>query len=143
MNRSCRTKARLIGAFARASDIVENPAHLAAGKIGVDDEAGFLLHAIGVALLFELIAEVAGSTVLPDDGVVDRIAAAAVPDDGGLALVGDADGGGVARAAGSFEDFRRDVALARPDFLRVVLDPSGLGKDLAELLLRDVQDVPA
>ena len=42
-------------------------------------------------------AEVGGAAVLPDDGVVDRAAGVAVPDHDGLALVGDADAGDVAR----------------------------------------------
>ena len=39
-----------------------------------------------------------GAPVLPDDRVGDRLAGRAIPDDGGLALVGDADRGDVARA---------------------------------------------
>ena len=41
------------------------------------------------------VADVGGAPVLPDDGVVDRLAGGAVPDDGGLALIGDADAGDV------------------------------------------------
>ena len=33
-----------------------------------------------------------------------------------------------------------DADLRRPDLLRVVLDPAGLGKDLRELLLRHRRD---
>ena len=49
-----------------------------------------------MALCFELLAESGGAAILPDDGVVDGLAGCAVPDDGGFALVGDADGGNVA-----------------------------------------------
>jgi hypothetical protein len=45
----------------------------------------------------QLGAQRLGAAVLPDDGVVDRLAGAAVPQHRGLALVGDADGGDVAR----------------------------------------------
>ena len=45
------------------------------------------------ALGLELGAVVGGAAVLPDDRAVDRLAGRAVPDDGRLALVGDADGG--------------------------------------------------
>ena len=83
-------------------------------------------------------AGVGGAPVLPDDGVVDRLAGGAIPDDRGLALVGDADAGDVLRAE------RRPCAIAlahgrdhgRPDLLRIVLDPAGRGIDLPQLLLR-------
>ena len=41
--------------------------------------------------LLQLLAERRGAPVLPDDGVVDRLAGRLVPDDDGFALVGDAD----------------------------------------------------
>ena len=43
------------------------------------------------------LAQRRGAAVLPDDGVVDRLAGGAVPDTRGLALIGDADAGDVAR----------------------------------------------
>ena len=49
------------------------------------------------AVALHLVAEAGGAAVLPDDGVADRLAGLAVPDDGGFALVGDADGGDVLR----------------------------------------------
>ena len=44
---------------------------------------------------------------------------------------------------GPFERFARDVALARPDFLGVVLDPAGLRKVLLELALRHGDNLAA
>ena len=65
-----------------------------------------------MALLLELIAELRRAPVLPDDGVVDRTAGAALPDDGGLALVGDADGRHVrGREAGAAQRLRGHRAL--------------------------------
>ena len=46
----------------------------------------------------------------------------------------------VARTAGLGERFVHDARLRRPDFRRVVLDPSGLRKDLPELALRGCRD---
>src|SRR5581483_673773 len=62
----------------------------------------------------------------------------AVPDDGRFALVGDPDGRDVAgRQLRARQRFDRDADLRGPDLLRVVLDPSGLRKDLREFFLRD------
>ena len=69
-------------------------------------------------------ADVGGAAVLPDDGVVDRLAGLAIPDDGGLALVGDADRGDVLASAPAFFSALRQTATRRPDLLRLVLDPA-------------------
>ena len=52
------------------------------------------LEAVG----FEALADVGADAALPDDRGVDRSPGRALPDDGRLALVGDADGGDVAAA---------------------------------------------
>jgi len=81
--------------------------------------------------------------VLPHDGVVDGLAGAAVPHHGGLALVGDADGADVAAGqAGRRQRLARGGELRVPDLARVVLDPTGLGVDLAEFALRHRHDPP-
>ncbi len=41
----------------------------------------------------ELAAARSGAAILPDDGIVDGRAGAPIPENGGLALIGDADGG--------------------------------------------------
>ena len=77
--------------------VVEQPADLRAGEIGVDEEAGALADLGLEAAQAEILADVGGAAALPDDGVVDGAAGRAVPDNGSLALVGDADGGNVFR----------------------------------------------
>ncbi len=90
-----------------------------------------------VALLPQRCTGVGGAPVLPDDGVVDRPAAGAIPDDSRLALVGDADrGDAVARRAGLRHGVAHGGDRRRPDFLRVVLDLSRPRIDLPEFLLR-------
>ena len=83
------------GAGAGAGHVVENPADLAAREVGVDEQPGLLLDQRPGAVRLQPLAEVRGPPILPDDGVVDRLAGLAIPDDGRLALVGDADGGDV------------------------------------------------
>ncbi len=71
---------------------------------------------------------------LPDDGVVHRTAVGAFPEQGGLALVGDADGGDPARGgAGRLEQLPHGAAHRVPDLLGVVLDPAGTGVVLGEI----------
>ena len=64
-----------------------------------------------MALRFELLAESGGAAVLPDDGVIDGFAGGAVPDDGCLALVGDADGGHVAGLRFALANASRATAI--------------------------------
>ena len=77
-----------------------------------------------------------GAAVLPDDGVVNRLARLAVPDHGGFALVGDADSTDIAGFESRFEQgFTRCGELGAPDLHRVVLNPARLGIDLGQLQL--------
>ena len=65
------------------------------------------------------------------------MAGLAIPQQGGLALVGDADRRNVRRfQSGPGERAPRDAELRAPDVLRVVLHPARLGKNLTEFLLR-------
>ena len=69
-----------------------------------------------------------GPHVLPDDGVRVGQAREAVPNDGGLPLVGDTEGGEVRRRqAGLGQGGARDGAHPFQDFHGVVLDPSRAG----------------
>ena len=79
---------------------------------------------------------------MPDDGIVDRLAGGLLPDDGGLALVGDAHRGDVFGIdVGLFESAGNDFLDAFPDFHGIVLDPAGLGIDLLVFFLIDADDL--
>ena len=86
-----------LGERARALHVVEQPGDLGGREIGVEQQAGLGRDHRLVPGALQRAAHVGGAPVLPDDGAVDRLARAPVPDDAGLALVGDADGGDVAR----------------------------------------------
>ena len=117
-------------------DVVQEPADLGGGEIGVDDEAGLIFDQFRVALFFEFLGIVRGPAALPDDGVVDRTAGGLIPKDGGLALVGDTDGSNVLRVDVPFpKDGGHALQLRHEDVFGSVFDPAGMGVDLLELSL--------
>src|SRR3546814_7832698 len=84
-----------------------------------------------------LRAEGAGAAVLPDGRRVNRLAGCAVPQHGGLALVGDAEcidlvGGEAGIGERPLHAGHRVV----PDVHRIVLDPAGLRERLRQFALR-------
>ena len=131
-----KEQAALPGQFAGAFDVIEQPAELGAGKIGIEEEAGLGGDHRVMAIGGKSGAEFRGTSVLPDDGPVDRFAGLAIPDDGGLALVGDADGGDICgRQPGLLEGPAAGSDGRGPDLLGVVFDPAGLREILPEFLL--------
>ena len=127
-----------LGTLARARHVFEYPAYLGAGKVGVDEQARLVPYVGADALGGQPVAEGRGPAALPDDGVVDGIARGAVPDEGGLALVGDADGGdvrGLDAALG--KGVRERVYLCAEDVRRVVLHPAGPRVYLRVVVLRE------
>src|SRR6185437_1826598 len=74
----------------------------------------------------ELADQIVGPRVLPVDRVPDRDPGAPVPEDRGLALVGDAEPDDLVwRDARLLEDARGQAQRVAPDLHRVVLDPAG------------------
>ena len=83
------------------------------------------------------VAEIGSAAVLPHDGIVDRLASRAIPHNGGLALICDAEAGDVIGGKRRLGDrLAHRLDRRRPDLFRVMLDPAGRGIDLAQLLLR-------
>ncbi len=115
--------------------VVEHPAHLRAREIGVEQQSGALLDLRLVPVVLHVGAEFRRTPVLPDDGASERFARIPIPGNDRFALVGDADGGDVARSLAD------DLARARqglfPYLARVVLDPAGFGIMLRQVRLRD------
>src|SRR5580704_2077488 len=86
----------------------------------------------------QLANVVCDARVLPNDRVRDRLASLSVPYDGGFALVGDSNRCQVSWPEASFRHgLRNYLTRVLPDFLRIVLNPSGLGVNLRVLFLRD------
>ena len=83
-----------IRTLANPVDVLQYPDDFGAGEVGAERKARCRSIAVGVAVS-EAINDGLRSSVLPDNGVVDRLAGSAIPDDRCLALVGDADGGDI------------------------------------------------
>ncbi len=124
-------------AAARAPvDVVEQPGDLAGGEIRIEQQAGLGRDLGLVAGVAQGGAIFGGAAVLPDDRIVDRLAGRTVPDHGGLALIGDADAGDIARGK---PRLLHRLAHGRdrggPDRLGVVLDLARRRIDLLQFLL--------
>ncbi len=131
-----------LGLLQRAGDVVEDPAHLRAGEVGGQRQTRLVAEAILAAIPGELVDDMVGASVLPDDGVVERLAGAPVPDDGRLTLVGDADRGDILLADKTLGERALDDCLrVMPDLARAVFDPARLWVDLLVLHLLNGNDV--
>src|SRR5581483_12254642 len=121
--------------------VLEEPGDLGRGEVGIEQQAGLGGDGALVALRLERAAPVGGAAVLPDDRAVDGPAGAPVPDDAGLALVGDAEGGDIARLEPrSGEGLAGGLQSRAPDVLRIVLHPAGSRIVLGELALGEAQN---
>ncbi len=130
-----------LGALAQALDVVQQPADLRAGEVAGQREAGLAAEAVLADVAAQLAAERLGAGVLPHQCVVHRLAGVLVPQDGGLALVGDTDRADVVLGqAGLLQRAADDRLHPGPDLGGVVLDVAGLGEDLPVLLLVDGDD---
>src|SRR5699024_8973048 len=130
-------------ALAGTVDVVQDPADFRRRKVRRRRQASAFLDELPL-LLGERVDEVGGAGVLPNDGVVDRLAGGTVPDHRGFTLIGDTDG----------RDFLRgdvlggsrvgdDAADVEPDLLRVVLHPARVREDLLVWQLAAARDLPA
>ena len=123
-------------------DVLQDPLDLAAGEVRRRRQPGLVPDDVAAAVAVERAGDAVGAGVLPDDRVVVGPAGPAVPHDGGLALVGDAERGEVGRRTGRWRCSAvcDDGAGALPDLDRVVLHPAGARQDLLvlELVLADL-----
>jgi hypothetical protein len=86
-------------------------------------------------------AHVGGTAVLPDDRAMHGLARRAIPHDGRLALIRDADAGETRRGdARTIDRFAHGGERRVPQVRGVVLDPSRIREVLCERLLADAAD---
>ena len=122
-------------------EVIEQMSCLGAGEVGGQGKTGPRPESVGALIAGELVAQLGSAGVLPDDGVVNGLAGPPVPYHRRLPLVGETHRRQVrCPQAGPGESAFDHRCRLRPDLHRVVLDPSGLGKDLAMLSLIDRDD---
>ena len=130
---------------AQARHLLQQPLDLAPREVGINHQAGACPHRGLPFPRLERVADPRRPSALPHDGVADRLPGGAIPQDGGLALVGDPDGGDLRSLHSRGGDrFPCHGKLAFPDLQRVVFHPAGLGVDLPDLALsqRDNPGLP-
>jgi hypothetical protein len=110
----------------RFRHVVQEPPQLARRKVGVQGQACLGQRQSLRALGAQAFDDRCGAGVLPDDGVVQRLAGVRIPGDHGFALIGDADAVGPGPPVEA-------LAQMGQQFQRVVLHPAGLGIELAML----------
>ena len=114
---------------------IQQPAQLASGKISVRHEPRHGFDVLFKSFLAEPGDNRRGSAALPDNRVVQRPAGFPIPEQRGLALVGDADcRDAVQRNAGNADDLAQRVNLRIKDRRRVVLHPAGLRINLLKFI---------
>ena len=114
------------------------PEELAGGEVRVDVETSTEPNPVVGVFGVELGAELGGATVLPHDRPQRRGEVEAIPDCGGFALVGDADGPNwLSGCSRLLHRLQRGL----PDLLEVVLDPPRFWKVLFELAVSAGHDL--
>ena len=116
--------------------MVQHPADFCCGEVCVQQKPCFFPEQVSVAFFRQFFAVLGCPTALPYNGVVNGLACALVPENGGFSLVGDANGGNVSGSEPFlFQGFLCHFQLALPDFHGVVFHPAGLGINLTIFLL--------
>ena len=127
----------------RTGHVVEEPADLADGKIWRENHRRVLaelLQKIGV--FAEAFDDLLRLHRLPADGMMDRPSRMAVPEDGRLALVRDADRRDFRLLDAGFPDrLLCRPKLCRPDLVRILFDPAGLWAVDVQLLRREGDEI--
>src|SRR5690606_34960325 len=80
-----------------AVDILQYPLEFGAREIWIEQKPGLFIYFRFETFGFERITPRRRASVLPDNGIIDRLARIAIPDQRGLPLIGDADGRNILR----------------------------------------------
>ena len=114
-------------------NVREDPSHLARRIVGREHQTRCVTHQLCHAFARrKLVTQLAGAGTLPHHGVAQRFARRAVPGNGGLALVGDANTGNVGRIdPGLLHHGTRHGQHVGGDLDRIMAHPAGIIDNLA------------
>ena len=128
--------------LARAFHMVEDPLHFGAREVRVNHQTGVVTNVLFHAIAFEMLADLGGTTALPDNGVIDRLAGFFFPDNSGFTLVRNTDSCNlIGTDIGFRQHFYQRGALGGPDFHWVVFYPAWFWVDLLKFALRHANDI--
>ena len=130
------------GLLVNAGHIVKDPANFQSAEITRKRQARLCAIPILPSQLRELRNIIGHARVLPDDRVVDWFPRLLVPDDGGFALIRNADCSKIRRLKSRSAHRTGNHAFSSPpDFLRIMFNPTRLWIDLLVFLLGDTDDL--
>jgi len=122
--------------------MIEQPLELGSRKIGISHQAGFFTNHFCSTTLPQAVAVVGGATVLPHNGMVQRLAGVPVPQHGRFPLVGNANARNVLQIDTRFQHgFSGYRQLGGPYFQGIMFYPAGLRKVLGKFFLRHRHDM--
>ena len=105
--------------------MVEQPLDFRSRKIRIRNQTGRAADVPGQTVQHQPVHNIRCAAALPDDSVVNRPSGIFIPQDGRLALIGDADARYIGRRnIGGCQHLEHSCILRGPDFHRVLLDPS-------------------
>ena len=122
--------------------MVEQPLDFRSRKIRIRHQTGRTSDVPGQTVLHQPVHNIRCAAALPDDSVVNRPSGIFIPQDGRLALVGDADARHIGRRnIGCRQHLEHSRILRGPDFHRVLLDPALVRIVLGQLMLPDGENI--
>lgn len=126
----------------RVRNMIEHPADFQRAEIARQGEAGLPAITVLAAMSAE-VGNIAGhARVLPDDGIVHRLAGSPVPHDRGLTLVGDANRCQICGMQSCLLQGASDYRFGSlPDLFGVMFHPAGVGINLLVFLASAAHDV--
>ena len=129
------------GQLQSTGNVLQHPRDLGSGEIRIDHEPGSFAEVGRSFALLQTITKPGGTTILPDDRIMNRLPGPTIPQHGRFTLICDPDSSDIGR--GNFclpERSFGNGQLSRPDLLRIVFDPARLRKELSKLLLSNGQN---
>src|SRR5919204_3597584 len=124
-------------------NVLEKPLELGRREIGIDHQSGARLHFRGEPLFLEPLAQGSAASTLPDNGVIHRLSRGALPEQRGLSLISEANGGDLVPSDPAVaQDPLCHCPLREPNIHGIVFNPTRLRIYLRDFLTGSRARVP-